>query len=276
MTSTSARGIPVPRRLRLPAAIVVSLAFLGAACGSSSDSDSVATTTSTPASTTGSITVSAAASLTEPFRKIADDFEAANPGVTDVKLNFDASGTLVKQIQDGAAVDSFASADEANMAKLVDAGLVEGSPQVFARNKMTIVVKKGNPREIRTLADLASGPMVSLCGADVPCGKYADQMLQQAGVTIPTDKITRGQHAKGTLTAVADGDADAGIVYVTDVSGDKVEAVPVPDSVNVIADYPIAVLKASTNGTTAEAFMAYVLSDAGQATRRAAGFLPPG
>lgn len=265
----------VPRHLRLIVATAVSLALTTTACSSTSDSTSPSTAVNLAATASGSITVSAAASLTDPFRKIADDFERANPGVTEVKLNFDASGTLVTQIEDGASVDSFASADEANMRKLTDAGLVEGTPQVFARNKVTIVVKKGNPHDIKTLADLSSGVMVSLCGADVPCGKYADQVLQTAGVAIPTDRVTRGQNVRAALTAVSDGDADAAIVYVTDVNGDKIESVEIPDAQNVIATYPIAVMNASTNKSTARAFMDYVLSDAGQATLRAAGFMPP-
>lgn len=265
----------VPRHLRTLLATVVTLVLVTAACSSSSSSTSPSTATNLAATASGTITVSAAASLTDPFKKVAQDFKNANPGVSDVKFNFDASGTLTAQIQEGAPVDSFASADEANMGKLTGAGLVDGSPQTFARNKLTIVVKKGNPHGIRSLADLANGVMVSLCGTDVPCGKYADQVLQKAGVTIPADKITRGQHVKGTLTAVAEGDADAGIVYVTDVTGDQVESVAIPETDNVIAVYPIAVLKASTNKATAQAFMDFVLSDAGQATLRAAGFMAP-
>jgi molybdate transport system substrate-binding protein len=198
----------------------------------------------------------------------------ANPAVTEVKLNFDSSSTLVSQIQGGAPADSFASADEATMTKLTDADLVLGTPTVFARNQLTIVVPKGNPENVKSLADLATVGTVSLCGTEVPCGQYADQILQQAGVTIPTDEITRGQNVKATLSAVADGDADAGIVYVTDAN-DKVDEVAIPAAQNVIATYPIAVIKTSTNPATAQAFIAYVLSPAGQATLAAAGFLPP-
>jgi molybdate transport system substrate-binding protein len=224
---------------------------------------------------TGAITVSAAASLTTPFKTIGDDFEKANPGVTDVTFNFDSSGTLATQIQGGAPADGFASADEANMKKLTDAGLIAGAPVVFARNQLTIVVKKGNPTNIETLTDLATAGTVALCAPDVPCGRYADQILETADVTIPTDKVTRGQNVKATLAAVSDGDADAGIVYATDVTGDRIEAVTIPDAQNAIATYPIGVVKASTNPATMEAFVAYVTSAPGQATLKAAGFLPP-
>lgn len=274
------------KHLTVLLATLVPLAFVSGGCSSSTDTTTGGGTTtttrsssgSTPGPTgggaTGAITVSAASSLTDPFKKIGDDFKKANPAVTEVKFNFDSSSTLAKQITDGAPADSFASADEANMKKLADAGLVAGAPTVFAKNQLTIVVKKGNPKNVKTVADLATVGTVSFCGADVPCGKYADQVLQQANVTIPTNKITRGQNVKTTLSAVSDGDADAGIVYVTDAN-QKVDKVEIPAAQNVIATYPIAVIKASTNQATAQAFIAYLLSPAGRATLEAAGFLPP-
>jgi molybdate transport system substrate-binding protein len=224
---------------------------------------------------TGSITVSAAASLTAVFKTVRDGFKAANPGVGDVVFNFDSSSALVTQIQHGAPVDGVATADDVTMTKLTDAELVAGAPVVFARNRLTIVVKKGNPKGIRTLADLRSAGTIALCGARVPCGSYADQILDRANVSIPTDKVTRGQNASGTFHAVADGDADAAIVYVTDVTGDRTEAVAIPDAQNVVATYPFAVVKAAHNPATAEAFLAYLLSPPGQASLQAAGFLPP-
>lgn len=272
--TTRRRGLhAVVAALALTALVVV------AACSSSgSPSDSAATSSgSTPATgmASGTLTVSAAASLTTPFKEIGEAFRRANPGVTDVRFSFDSSSTLAKQIQDGAPTDTFASADEANMKKLTDAELVAGTPQVFARNRLAIVVKKGNPKSVKTLADLATVGTVSLCGSDVPCGKYADQVLQQAGVSIPTERVTRGQNVKATLGAVADGDADAGVVYVTDVTGDEVEAVAVPDAQNAIATYPIAVLSASSNPAASQAFVAFVLGPEAQAILRRAGFLPP-
>lgn len=265
------------RTARYMFAVLAALTVLLAAC--SSDEKASTDTTSAGKTLTGTITVSAAASLTEPFTMIAEDFKAANPGVSDVKLNFDASGTLAKQIQEGASADVFASADEANMAKVTDAGLADGEPLTFARNKLAIVVKKGNPHSIKSLEDLASGIMVSLCGSDVPCGKYADQVLGNAGVTIPADKITRGQNVKTTFGAVANGDADAGIVYATDITGDitgdEVESIAIPDDINAIAVYPITLIDASTNKETAQAFVDFVMSEEGQATLREFGFMSP-
>jgi len=270
-------------------ALLAAVALAGAACSSGSTTTSGSATSSvatgagsTPSTAggpvTGAITVSAAASLTEPFKKIGDDFKKANPGVSDVKFNLDASSTLAKQVQEGASVDNFASADEPNMAKLTDAALTAGPPVVFARNKLTIIVKEGNPKGVKSLADLATVGTVSLCGSDVPIGRYADQMLQKAGVTIPADKINRAPNVKASVTAVADGDADAAIVYATDVTGaveSKVDKVEIPDDQNVIASFPIAVIKASRNQATAQAFIEYVMSPGGQATLKAAGFLPP-
>jgi molybdate transport system substrate-binding protein len=267
-------GSTLRKHLPLLLAVLASLAFFGAGCSSTATSTTGSSGGSTTGAPAGTITVSAAASLTEPFEKIGDDFTKANPGAG-VTFNFDSSGTLSKQILDGAAADGFASADEASMKKLTDAGLVAGTPTVFARNQLAIVVKKGNPKDVTTLADLATVGTVSLCGTDVPCGRYADQILKTANITVPKDKVTRGQNVKATLAAVAEGDADAGIVYVTDVTGDKVQAVAIPDAQNAVATYPIGVIEASTNQATMQAFVAYLTSAPGQATLKAAGFLPP-
>ena len=191
----------------------------------------------------GSITVSAAASLTDAFTEMGTDFEKANKG-TEIVFNFAASSTLAQQIQGGAPADVFASADGANMQKLVSGGQVTAEPVDFASNSLTIVVKKGNPSGVSSLADLADVGVVSLCADTVPCGRYASQALSQAGVTLAADKVTRGQDVKATLTAVSAGDADAAIVYVTDAeaAGKVVKAVRIPASLNVIAVYPIAVV----------------------------------
>ena len=247
------------------------------ACGSSSSSASKPkTSTTTEPKVTGTITVSAAASLTEAFGKIGTDFSTANPGAT-VTFNFGSSGTLATQIQQGAPADAFASADPANVDTLIQAGLVDDRATVFANNKLVIVTKPGNPKHVKTLADLVTVGVVSLCGETVPCGKYADQVLTSAGVTIPTDTITRGADVKATLAAVTTGDADAAIVYVTDAktAGSAVTAVTIPDDQNAIATYPIAVLKATGNAPTTQAFVAYVVGPKGQATLKSYGFLPP-
>jgi molybdate transport system substrate-binding protein len=224
----------------------------------------------------GTITVSAAASLTEAFTKMAADFQKANPGTT-ITPNFGASSALVTQIQGGAPADVFASADGTNMQKLVSGGQVTAEPTVFAANELTIVVKKGNPQNVKSLADLANIGTISLCADAVPCGKYAAQALSQAGVTIPPDKITKGADVKATLAAVSTGDADAAIVYTTDAeaAGTTVQAVAIPAWLNVYAIYPIAPLAESQNLDLANAFVKYTASPAGQKTLQSFGFLPP-
>jgi molybdate transport system substrate-binding protein len=224
----------------------------------------------------GSITVSAAASLAEAFTKIGSDFEKVNKHTT-VTFNFAASPTLVQQIQGGAPADVFASADGANMQKLVSGSQITTDPVDFASNVLTIVVKPGNPERVESIADLAHVGIVSLCASTVPCGKYAAQALSQDGVTIPPDKITLGQDVKATLAAVSAGDADAGIVYVTDAksAGKTVQAVKIPASLNVLALYQIAPVAATQNPSLAKAWVKYVVSAAGQKTLRAFGFLPP-
>jgi molybdate transport system substrate-binding protein len=220
--------------------------------------------------------VSAAASLTGAFTKIGDDFEAANPGA-EVTFNFGPSSTLEAQIEQGAPADVFAPADPANMDELGTASKLAAAPAAFARNELVIVTKPGNPRNVHSLADLATVGTVSLCGSDVPCGKYAAQVLQGAGVAIPESSVTRGQDVKATLAAVTTGDADAGIVYVTDAkgAGDAVATIDIPDDQNAIAVYPIAVLAGTGEQEVASAFVDAVTSDAGRATLQSFGFLPP-
>lgn len=224
----------------------------------------------------GTITVSAAASLTEAFTKMAADFEQANPGTT-IALNFAASSTLVTQIQGGAPADVFAPADGTNMQKLVSGGQVTAEPTVFAANELTIVVKKGNPEKVKSLADLADLGTISLCADAVPCGRYAAQALTQAGVTIRPEKVTKGADVKATLSAVSTGDADAAIVYTTDgnAAGSSVRSVRIPAWLNVYAVYPIAPVAASENVDLANAFVKYTVSPAGQKTLQSYGFLPP-
>lgn len=224
----------------------------------------------------GTLTVSAAASLTEAFTKLGADFEKRNPDTT-VTFNFGSSGTLAAQIQGGAPADVFASADGANMQKLVNGGQVAAEPTVFATNLLTIVVKPGNPQKVRSIAGLAKLDVVSLCAETVPCGRYADQILSGAGVTVDSAKITRGADVKTTLAAVTTGDADAAIVYVTDAkaAGASVSAVPVAAWQNAYALYPMAPIAASTNQELAKAWIDYTVSPAGQRTLQSFGFLPP-
>jgi molybdate transport system substrate-binding protein len=224
----------------------------------------------------GTITVSAAASLTEAFTKMGTDFRKRHPDAT-VTFNFGSSGALAQQIQGGAPADVFASADGANMQKVVNGDEVTAEPTVFASNLLTIVVKPGNPKKVRSLADLAELDVVSLCGAAVPCGKYADQVLTGAGVTIDAAKVTRGADVKATLAAVTTGDADAAVVYVTDAkaAAASVDTVPIPTWQNVYAVYPTAPLAASSSQELGRAWIEYTVSPAGQRTLQSFGFLPP-
>ena len=272
-------------RVRRLALLVAAVALVALGCGddgaepSAGSPPSIITTTTaldggTPVS--GEITVSAAASLTEAFTEIGADFRAAHPDAS-VTFTFDSSGALANQIREGAPVDVFASADEANMAGLVDAGLMDGAPTVVARNRLVIVTKPGNPAGIRSLADLADVGVVSLCGEQAPCGRFAASVLEKTGVQIPESSVTRGQNVKATLTAVSEGDAVAGIVYATDAAaaGDAVETVAIPDDQNAVAVYPIGVLTAAGDVDVARAFVEYVVSEAGRLVLEEHGFLPP-
>jgi molybdate transport system substrate-binding protein len=224
---------------------------------------------------TGGATIFAAASLTESFNQIGDAFEKAHPG-TNLTFSFGSSGTLATQIVEGGGVaDVFASADDTNMKKVADANLLEGASKVFARNKLQIAVAPGNPEKIMGLKDLAKpGLKVVLAAATVPVGKYGAQALQKAGVTVKP--VSEEADVKAVLQKVALGEADAGIVYQTDVkSSGKVQGVDIPDDLNVIATYPIGVINKTKNPAVAEAFEDMVLSDAGRQVLMDHGFLGP-
>jgi len=270
----------VRKFVRLWLLLVVTFGLVAPACGDDSNDSSSDTSSSTSAATaakaSGAITVSAATSLTGAFTQIAEAFQEANPDAK-VTFNFGSSSTLEAQIEQGAPADGFAPADEANMQKLQDKDLVSGTPEVFARNRLIIVTKPGNPMNVQSLADLANAGTIALCGVDVPCGKYAAEALQNAAVTIPESSITRGVDVAATLGSVTNGDANAAIVYVTDAKSavSDVATVEIPTEQNVIATYPIAGLKASGEQDTVQAFIEFVLSAEGQSTLRSFGFLPP-
>jgi molybdate transport system substrate-binding protein len=252
--------------------------LVAAGCGSDDSGSTSSTTTAETSKLTGGLEVSDAASLTAAFEQIGQDFTKANPK-TSVTFNPGSSSTLATQIQqtDGVGIDTFASADEANMDELVSADLVDGEPVVFARNRLVIVTKPGNPKDVKSLADLPNLGVVSLCGDTVPCGRYAAQILQQADVSIPETEVTRGVDVKATLDAVTHGDADAAIVYVTDAkaAGRDLTAVAIPDDQNAVAVYPIATLTSSANREVSRAFIDYVTGSKGQAVLKSYGFLPP-
>lgn len=221
----------------------------------------------------GTVTVLAAASLTESFERIGDDFEAERPDI-DVEFSFAASSELAVQIQQGAPADVFASADESTMQEVVDSDDVTVKPKIFTRNRLAIAVERGNPRSIRGLDDLDEpGLVVVLCAQQVPCGKLADRVLADAGVSfVPA---SRAKSVKATLTLVELGEADAAIVYVTDVeSSGEVDGVEIPDDQNVVASYPIALLAEAPNPGAAREFVQFVGSPQGRRALRRFGFLP--
>jgi molybdate transport system substrate-binding protein len=221
----------------------------------------------------GSLTVLAAASLTQAFTKVGDQLHARHPGL-DVKFSFAGSPTLVTQIQQGAPADVFASADQANMQKVVTGGLAGGTPAVFAHNKLAIAVQAGNPKHVTSVTDLANPALkVVACAPGVPCGTYSTTTFARAGIKVTP--VSQEQDVKSVLTKVGLGEADAGIVYVTDVksAGGQVEGVTIPDSLNTTAEYPIVQLKAAQNEAAAKAFEDYVLGPAGQRTLASFGFL---
>jgi molybdate transport system substrate-binding protein len=223
----------------------------------------------------GDLLVSAAASLTDAFTAVASAFEAANPGV-DVAVNFGGSSALREQIIEGAPVDVFASANMANMDKVVEAGEVAREPQVFATNLLQIAVPSGNPAGIAGLEDFSRQELlIGLCAEAVPCGDFAQQALALAGVVPAVD--TYEPDVRALLTKIEAGELDAGITYVTDVAtaGARVAGVDIPIDQNVVAEYPIAALVNAPHGDIAEAFVAFVLSDVGEAILADYGFASP-
>jgi molybdate transport system substrate-binding protein len=222
----------------------------------------------------GALTVFAAASLTEAFNALEPDFEAANGGVS-ATYNFAGSQALVSQIQQGAPADVFASADTPSMTKLTDAGLIDGQPQVFAGNSLQIAVAEGNPRGITGLADLAKSDLkVVLCAEEVPAGRYAEQVLDKAGVTVKP--VSLEENVKAALNKVTLGEADATIVYVTDVTAaeDGADGVDIPAEQNVPATYPVGVVKDAKNAAAGKAFVDFLRSEAGQSKLQSFGFAP--
>jgi molybdate transport system substrate-binding protein len=252
------------RHLSLLSIIILCLFF--AACGET-------------ASTSPPITlrVFAAASLTNSLKTIAERFHKAYP-MTTVTFNFAGSQLLEQQIANGAPADVFASADLTNMQKATDARLVQAS-QIFAKNKLAVIIPANNPAGIKTLQDLAKpGTKIDIGAESVPAGKYTlevlDKMAQSPDYGQDYKKAVLGNvvshedNVKAVVQKVVLGEVDAGFVYQTDVTASaskKVTMLPIPDSLNVIAQYPIAVVKKTTHPTEAETFVQYILSENGQA-----------
>ncbi|MDQ3780510.1 MAG: molybdate ABC transporter substrate-binding protein [Chloroflexota bacterium] len=259
----------------------------GAMASPSSAATPLATTTALNATfTAGEVTIFAAASLTDAFTRLADDLEAGTPGLT-LTFNFAGSQTLVTQLAEGAPADLFASADERQMAAAIAHGSITGPPRTFAHNRLVIVVPSDNPAQISQAADLANDELrLVLAQAEVPAGWYARASLCAMGndaasygdqfvARISENLVSEEEDVRAVLAKVQLGEADAGIVYLSDLAsaGDAVQAIQIPDAVNVRATYQIGVV-AGAHEAQAEAFIAAVIGPNGQAILAGFGLEP--
>jgi molybdate transport system substrate-binding protein len=254
------------------AAASLMLALAGCGGGQSGG----AAPSSAPAAAQGqTLNVFAAASLKDTFTTMEKQFEQANPG-TDVKLTFAGSSDLATQINNGAPADVFASADDNNMKKVTDPGLTAAAPQKFATNTLQIAVAPNDPKGIKSLQDLADpANKTVLCAPQVPCGSAAVKVEKAAGVDIKP--VSEEQDVKSVLSKVTSGNADAGLVYVTDVTAAKgqVQGVSFPEASSAVNNYPIAVLKNSQNAELANKWVQLVTGPQGQQVLKTAGFGAP-
>ncbi|MCX5284547.1 molybdate ABC transporter substrate-binding protein [Streptomyces sp. NPDC060011] len=279
MTRSARRTRRTTRSLQVAGVSAAALLALSA-CSSSDDasSDSSSTPKSSASSSpklTGTVTVFAAASLKESFTSLGKEFEQAHPG-TKVTFNFGGSDTLAASITGGAPADVFAAASPKTMAIVTDKKDAATTPATFVRNQLEIATLPGNPDKVSSLKDLTKSDLkVVLCDKTVPCGAAAQKALDASHLKLTP--VSYEQDVKSALTKVELKEADAAVVYKTDVkaAGDKVEGVEFPESADAINDYPIALLKDAPNAEAAKAFIALVQSPEGQKVLTAAGFLKP-
>lgn len=256
------------------AALAAVLLVLGACSGGGTDAAAPGDGPGTD-EVSGEVVVFAAASLQETFETLGERFEKAHPGTT-VTFGFGGSDALAASIAGGAPADVFASASPATMRIVTDAGAHAAEPVTFARNRLEIATAPGNPERITSLADLAApGLEVVLCDRAVPCGAAAGKALEAAGVRLAPASYE--EDVRSALTKVVLKEADAALVYATDVraAGDTVEGVEFPESADAVNDYPIARLEGGANPAAARAFVELVLSREGREVLTAAGFLAP-
>ncbi|MEU6220953.1 molybdate ABC transporter substrate-binding protein [Streptomyces sp. NPDC047022] len=245
--------------------------------GSSPDADRSVTAAPSGSSPklSGTVTVFAAASLKESFTALGKQFEKEHPGTT-VTFSFGGSDTLAASITGGAPADVFAAASPKTMAIVTGKKDAVGTPATFVRNQLEIATLPGNPDKVSSLKDLTkSGLKVVLCAKTVPCGAAAQKALDASGLKLTP--VSYEQDVKSALTKVELKEADAAVVYKTDVkaAGDKVEGVEFPESAKAVNDYPIVQLKNAPNAEAAKAFIALVQSDEGRQVLTGAGFLQP-
>jgi molybdate transport system substrate-binding protein len=247
-----------------------------AACGESSSDDPASSgSSSAGGELSGTLTVFAAASLTDVFGELGDQLMADNPGL-EVQFNFAGSSALATQLTQGAPADVFASANQAQMTVVTDAGLQAEEPTVFTENVLEIAVPADNPGKVTGLADFANPDLtLAVCAPDVPCGAAATQVFEAAGITAVPD--TEEEDVRAALTKVQLGEVDAALVYASDVqsAGSDVEGIEFPESEDAVNEYPICLLAEAPNPGAAQAFIDLVLSDEGQEALEAAGFRAP-
>jgi len=263
-----------PRPL-LAAVAALAVAGTTAGCAAGGSVPAPGSGTAAPGALSGALVVQAAASLTGSMDEVARAFEAAHPGVT-VTVSYGGSSTLAQQIVQGAPADVFASASDATMQTVVDAGETAGSPRVFARNALEIAVPPGDPGGVTGLADFADPDRAfALCAPEVPCGAAAATAFRAAGVTPRPDSLE--QDVRAALTRVELGEVDAAVVYATDVraAGDRVQGIPLPDGQDVTTDCVVAPLAGSAAPEAAAAFADFVAGDEARALFAGAGFRAP-
>ncbi|MET0812354.1 MAG: molybdate ABC transporter substrate-binding protein [Microbacterium sp.] len=261
------------RRLA-PLLLIAALALAGCASADADPAASSAPSAEAGPELTGELTIYAAASLGTAFDELAEQFEAQHPSLEVLPIVYDGSSTLATQLIEGAPADVFASADEKNMQKVVDAGLAD-DPQLFASNTLVIAVPVGNPGGVTGLESLSDPALtVVLCAPEVPCGAASQTLLSNEGVAVTPASLE--QNVTAVLTKVSAGEADAGLVYVTDVQGDtEVESVDAEGAADVVNRYPVTMLTDAANPDAAAAFVDFVLSDKGQAVLAKLGFGTP-
>lgn len=271
--------------LRLP--LVGILFVLLGACGAASAPEPTPAPTEAPAALTGTLTVFAAASLTDAFEEAATAFERAYPG-TEIVYNFAGSQQLAAQINEGAPADVFASANAAQMNAATEGGRISADAQrPFVLNKLVVITPADNPAGITTLQDLAQpGLRLILADAAVPVGQYSLDFLSKAAASpdftpdfsavVSANVVSFEDNVRSVLTKIVLGEGDAGIVYTTDAALEaaNLQQIVIPDELNTIASYPIAPLNDSPNAALAEAFIAYLLSAEGQQLLAQYGFIP--
>ena len=256
-------------------AAATALLLLGAGCSTTAERGGAASGNPAASAETQTLTVFAAASLKTTFTELGQQFESSHAG-TKVTFSFAGSSDLVTQIQQGAPADVFASADTKNMDKARADNLVQGDPVTFASNTLEIAVPPDNPATITSFADLAEdGVKVVICAPQVPCGSATHKVETASGVTLKP--VSEESSVTDVLNKVTSGEADAGLVYKTDVksAGDKVLGVPFPVSSEAVNVYPIAVLTGGENADLAREFVDLVTSVEGQQVLADAGFGKP-